>query len=112
MVSAAPSEPRWAQVSTPAAHHYTVDFYCPELGLAVELDGGVHSPPRQLKSDKEKDEYLRALGLQVVRIPNGWVLEDPEGFVRRIAGSTPHPSVRRRTPSPARGEGQTPDYLW
>jgi len=40
-------------------NHYTVDFYCPELRLAVELDGGVHSQPSQLKRDKEKDEYLR-----------------------------------------------------
>jgi len=36
--------------------HYTIDFYCPKLRLAVELDGGVHSQPSQLKRDKEKDE--------------------------------------------------------
>src|SRR5271166_6093090 len=63
---------------------YTVDFYCPEIRLALELDGGVYSQPSQLKRDKVKDEHLRGLGIQVVRIPNGLVMEDPEGFIRKI----------------------------
>jgi very-short-patch-repair endonuclease len=74
--------------------HYTVDFYCPELRVALELDGGVHSQPSQAKRDKAKDEYLRALGIRVVRIPNALVMEDPEKFVRKIAGLT------RLDPSP------------
>jgi len=76
---------------------YTVDFYCPELRLALELDGGVHSQPSQLKRDKAKDEYLRALGIRVVRIPNGLVMEDPEGVIRKIAGLTPHPPATAGT---------------
>jgi very-short-patch-repair endonuclease len=44
--------------------HYTVDFYCRELRLALELDGEVHSQPSQLKRDKAKDEYLRTWGLR------------------------------------------------
>jgi very-short-patch-repair endonuclease len=86
--------------------HYTVDFYCPELRLALELDGGVHSQPSQVKRDKPKYEYLSALGIQVARIPNGLAMEDPEGFIRKIAELTPHPPGQAGAPSPARGEGQ------
>jgi very-short-patch-repair endonuclease len=84
--------------------HYTVDFFCPELRLRVELDGGVHSQPSQLKRDKEKDDYLRALGIRVVRIPNGLVMEDPEGFVRKIADLIPHPALRATLSRKGRGQ--------
>jgi type I restriction enzyme R subunit len=63
---------------------YVVDFYCLEPRLAVELDGGVHSQPSQVKKDSAKDAYLRSLGIRVLRLPNGLVLEDPERFVREV----------------------------
>jgi uroporphyrinogen-III synthase len=64
---------------------YVGDFYCFERRLAVELDGGIHSQPSQIRKDREKDAYLRSLGIQVLRLPNGLVLEDPEGFVREVS---------------------------
>jgi uroporphyrinogen-III synthase len=63
--------------------NYVVDFYCFERRLAVELDGGIHSLPGQSRKDRGKDAYLRSLGIHVLRLPNGLVLEDPEGFVRK-----------------------------
>ena len=79
---------------------YIVDFYCPERRLAIELDGGVHSQPSQLRRDESKERFLRQRGVQVLRIANGWVLEDPEGFVRKVLASLPSPVLLRRTPSP------------
>jgi very-short-patch-repair endonuclease len=64
--------------------NYVVDFYCFERRLAVELDGGIHSQPSQIRKDRAKDAYLKSLGIRVVRLPNGLVLEDPEGFVRKV----------------------------
>jgi very-short-patch-repair endonuclease len=64
--------------------NYVVDFYCCEFRLAVELDGGVHSQPRQMKKDAAKDAYLRKIGVRVLRLPNGLVTEDPEGFIRKV----------------------------
>ena len=63
---------------------YVVDFYCCETRLAIELDGSVHAQPSQAKKDSAKDAYLRSLGIRVLRLPNGLVLEDPEGFLRKI----------------------------
>ena len=64
--------------------NWVVDFYCFEHRLAIELDGGVHSQPSQMRKDAVKDDYLRSLGVGLLRIPNGLVLEDPEEFVRKV----------------------------
>jgi hypothetical protein len=67
-----------------AAENWVVDFYCFEHRLAIELDGGVHSQPSQMRKDATKDDYLRSLGMGLLRIANGLVLEDPEEFVRKV----------------------------
>jgi len=64
--------------------NWIVDFYCFEHRLAVELDGGVHSQSTQMRKDAGKEDYLRTIGIRLLRIPNGLVLEDPEGFARKV----------------------------
>jgi uroporphyrinogen-III synthase len=64
--------------------NWVVDFYCFEPRLAIELDGGVHSQSSQMRKDAAKEDYLRSLGIGLLRIPNGLVLEDPEEFVRKV----------------------------
>ena len=63
---------------------WVVDFYGFEHRLAIERDGGVHSQPSQMRKDAEREDYLRSIGIRLLRIPNGLVLEDPEGFVCRV----------------------------
>ncbi|HXX22636.1 MAG TPA: DUF559 domain-containing protein [Terriglobia bacterium] len=77
---------------------WVVDFYCFEHRLAIELDGGVHSQPSRIRRDAAKEDCLRMLGISSLRLPNGLVLEDPEGYVGRVReaiggghGTTPHP---------------------
>jgi very-short-patch-repair endonuclease len=67
--------------------NWIVDFYCFEHRLAIELDGGVHSQPSQMRNDASKEDYLRTQGISLLRIPNGLVLEDPEEFVRKVRGA-------------------------
>jgi len=64
--------------------NWVVDFYCFEHRLALELDGGVHSQLSQMQRDAAKEDYLRKLGISTLRIPNGLVLEDPEGFAGKV----------------------------
>jgi very-short-patch-repair endonuclease len=66
---------------------WIVDFYCFEHRLAIELDGGIHSQPSQMWKDAAKEDYLRTLGIRLLRIPNGLVLEDPEEFARKVRGA-------------------------
>jgi very-short-patch-repair endonuclease len=86
-----------------------VDFYCFERRLAIELDGGVHSQPSQIRKDATKEAYLRRLGIRVLRLANGLVLEDPEEFRRKVRDAieqaqNPSLDLLRRSPSPS-GEG-------
>jgi very-short-patch-repair endonuclease len=37
-----------------------------------------------MRKDAAKQDYLRRLGISLLRIPNGLVVEDPEEFVRRV----------------------------
>jgi uroporphyrinogen-III synthase len=81
---------------------WVVDFYCFEQRLAIELDGGAHSQPSQMRKDAAKEDYLRTTGIRLLRIANGLVKEDPQGFLHKVreaiaAGRevTPHPSRSR-----------------
>ena len=96
---------------------WVVDFYCFEYRLGIELDGGVHAQPSQMQKDAAKEDYLRRLGIGLLRLPKGLVLEDSEGFIRRVREAmmglalkgqarTPSPGRLRRPPSPqGRGPG-------
>ncbi len=45
---------------------YIVDFYCPKLKLAIELDGGQHTEPDAKVYDEERSAFLRSQGIEVV----------------------------------------------
>jgi very-short-patch-repair endonuclease len=68
--------------------NWVVDFYCFEYRLAIELDGGVHSQSSQMRQDAAKEDYLRTLGIRLLRIPNRLVLEAAEEFVRKVREAT------------------------
>lgn len=53
---------------------YIVDFYCYEIGLVIELDGGQHNTEDGRAYDVERTQFLEALGLTVVRYWNSDVL--------------------------------------
>lgn len=50
--------------------HYVIDFYCPELKLAIELDGSVHDKPDQKEYDAYRQEYLEKYDITFLRVTN------------------------------------------
>ena len=50
--------------------NYVVDFYCPKLKLAVEVDGSIHEEKEQKIYDKVRQQYLEGFGVKFVRIKN------------------------------------------
>lgn len=58
---------------------YIVDFYCPKLQLAIEVDGDDHS--ERLEHDKERDEYMCSIGNTVLRFSNYEVNTNLEGVL-------------------------------
>jgi very-short-patch-repair endonuclease len=61
-----------------------LDFCCFEHRLAIELDCGVHSQIDQMRKDAVKEDYLRTLGIRLLRIPNGMALDHPNEFEREV----------------------------
>ena len=50
---------------------YVVDFYCPVLRLIIEIDGDSHFEDEEaILYDKAREEYLKGLGLKIIRFRN------------------------------------------
>ena len=55
---------------------FIVDFYCAAANLVIELDGSQHAEPEQHIKDKDRNQKLKALGLEVLRFNNHQVLTE------------------------------------
>jgi very-short-patch-repair endonuclease len=59
-----------------------VDFYCPQAKLIIEVDGASHE--ETYGHDTARTEFLKTLGLRVLRFANDDVLKNLEGVVSVI----------------------------
>jgi very-short-patch-repair endonuclease len=77
---------------------YVADFACLHAGLVIEVDGDTHFTDEALLHDANRDAYLAARGLTVLRFTNTDVTRNPDGvytvIANHLAGFQPHP----RTP--------------
>jgi very-short-patch-repair endonuclease len=71
---------------------YILDFYCPELKLAIEVDGHHHDRPMMRDYDGARANELSRRGIEVIRLSNDLVLRDV-----RTAGNCILVAVERRT---------------
>jgi very-short-patch-repair endonuclease len=78
---------------------YFVDFYCAQLRLAIEVDGGQHNEARIRAQDEQRTRWLEAKGLTVLRFWNNEILGNIEGVWERIAGRIQ--TLRERPATPA-----------
>ena len=68
---------------------YIVDFFCPRAKLVIEIDGSQHFSDDMLEYDRIRDEYMRSLGLRVLRFTNTDVLTHIEGVAEKIEEEMP-----------------------
>lgn len=78
---------------------YLLDFFCIEALVNIELDGSQHGAPDQLAKDRERDAYLEARGIKVLRFWNSRLRREQEA-IRNIIWQT----LQERAPHPL------PDY--
>ena len=45
---------------------YVADFYCPQIRLAIEVDGLTHEDPVRYRKDTEKQKYLEFCNIKVL----------------------------------------------
>ena len=63
---------------------YILDFYCPKLRLAIELDGGQHAEPTRQEYDEARTEHLTTKEIRVLRFWNNQVLTETDAVLQRI----------------------------
>jgi len=63
---------------------YIVDFYCPQLKLAIEIDGATHGTEDELERDKTKEDFLISLGVKLKRYLNVELKNCPEGVLEDL----------------------------
>ena len=62
--------------------NYILDFYCPKIKLAIELDGDYHYHTFVPDHDYERDkELLEKYGIKTIRFENKDVWEQPQSIV-------------------------------
>lgn len=62
---------------------YILDFYCPTVKLAIELDGGIHK--FKTKYDKHRDQYLEAMEIKTIRFTNDQITNDLQNIIKKIS---------------------------
>jgi very-short-patch-repair endonuclease len=67
-----------------AIGNYIVDFFCPELMLAIEIDGNEHSYGQVGEYDDKRQKELEACGIEFLRFPAADVLNKMESVVENI----------------------------
>lgn len=50
--------------------NYIVDFICKEKKIIIEIDGGQHNTPENIKSDNDRTAYLESKGYKIFRFWN------------------------------------------
>ena len=64
---------------------YIIDFYCPKLNLAIEVDGETHYTLEGKQHDGNKESYLEELGVAILRFTNPQVKQNLDGVIEQIA---------------------------
>ena len=68
---------------------YIADFYCPKAKLVLEVDGGQHLEKDAKEYDQVRDEFLKNMGLTVLRFTNVDVMDNIDGVVEVICRYLP-----------------------
>jgi very-short-patch-repair endonuclease len=88
-----------------SVEYYVLDFYCPRLRLAIEIDGDSHFINQDvIDYDKERQDFIENLGIEFLRFRNEEVFADNDGVINSITqkvkelqkGNPPRPSLSQR----------------
>src|ERR1043166_5590301 len=91
---------------------YILDFYSAEAKLAIELDGDPHGMPERATHDVQRDTFLKAEGLTVLRFWNFQVMREFESVIEAIYLTLQRqPLTRTLSPGGERGGRQTPSAI-
>ncbi|MCP5277410.1 MAG: DUF559 domain-containing protein [Thiobacillus sp.] len=88
---------------------YILDFYAPKAQLVVELDGSQHvDDPTQRRKDTQRDAWLDAQGIRVLRFDDRQALTETEAVLGVIFQAVRDGSAAGIPPNPPLQKGGEP----
>jgi very-short-patch-repair endonuclease len=63
---------------------FVLDFYCPALRLAIEIDGESHQSEEAAAYDRDRQAFIEALGIRFLRFTNQEVYEHLDAAIEQI----------------------------
>ena len=63
---------------------YVLDFYCPEIRLGIELDGGIHKTFEQSEYDEARTRFIASNNIKVIRFENDVVYRNINSIIEEI----------------------------
>src|SRR5579872_4702170 len=81
---------------------YIADFACTAARLVIEIDGGTHSTPEEVRHDLRRSAYLRKQGWRIIRVTNTDVYKNLDSVLEYIAVNVERV---RKVPPPSRTFG-------
>ena len=64
--------------------NYVLDFYCHEVKMVVEADGGIHNEKDVIEYDNARTAKLREAGIVVLRFTNEEIKTNPLSVISKI----------------------------
>ena len=66
---------------------YSIDFYCAEAKMGIEVDGIAHDMSDRPERDEERDRFITEQGITVLRVPASEVLKSVEVAAEAIVAA-------------------------
>ena len=63
---------------------YVLDFYCPEIRLGIELDGGIHKTYEQSQYDEARTSFIASNNIKDIRFENDVVYRNINSIIEEI----------------------------
>jgi len=76
------------QVYVDQFNNRQVDFFIPQAGLIIEIDGQQHEASAQ--DDEGRDEFTKTLGLKTIRFTTQEIATENESFIEKISAAVDH----------------------
>lgn len=67
-----------------SVNKFVIDFYCPVIKLAIEVDGATHVTDEELEYDRERQSKIEALRIEFLRFTNDEVYGNRYNVILKI----------------------------
>jgi len=66
---------------------FIADFYCHEVRLVIEIDGGIHLRSENREYDISRDIILKEFQIEILRFTNDEVINKTDRVIEKIKGT-------------------------